>query len=177
MKANHILLMLFAFTLIVGTSCRRPPKSTSLNYEVRPMEQGKQGTVLFKIYSYGFNSRQAVDRAKMDAVHAVLFKGIPGSNSEKPLVDANTLEKNKAYFVNFFGGEDEINQYTIGQIRTKEGSRQGPYRIYVTESGDGSVEDRAKVNGMVKVGIPVTVNIDGLRRQLETDGIIRKFGL
>ncbi len=173
--------ILFA-ALLVGSSfaylsCRRPPESTSLNYEVKAMEQGKQGTILFKVFSYGNTTRQGIDRAKMDAMHAILFKGIPGSNSTRPLVDLSVLEANKKYFVDFFGGATEINQYSLGYIKIKEGSHEGPYRLYVSESGDGSVEDRLKVNNMVKVGIPVTVNLDLLRRRLEDDGIIRKFGL
>lgn len=176
MKALGYVIL--AATLTAATlSCRRPPASTSLNYEVKPMEQGKQGTVMFKIFSYGNTSRQGIDRAKMDAMHAVLFKGIPGSNSTRPLVDASTLEKNKEYFVNFFGGANEINQYSLGYIKIREGSHEGPYRLFVTESGDGSIEDRVKVNNMVKVGVPVVINLDELRRKLEQDNIIRKFGL
>lgn len=158
-------------------SCRRPPSSTSLNYEVKALGQGKQGTILFKVFSYGNTTRQAIDRAKMDAIHAVLFKGIPGSNSTRPLVDLSVLEANKQYFVNFFGGANEINQYSLGYIKIIEGSHEGPYRLYVSESGDGTIEDRLKVNNMIKVGVPVVVNLDDLRRRLENDGIIRKFGL
>jgi len=172
-----LVLVLFAFAAVATFSCRRPPSSTSLNYEVKPMEQGKQGTIMFKVYSYGNTARQAVDRAKMDALHAVLFKGIPGSNSTRPLVDVATLEAKKQYFVDFFGGAGEINQYSLGYIKIKEGSHEGPYRLYVSESGDGSIEDRVKVNNMVKVGVPVVVNLDELRRKLEQDGLVRKFGL
>lgn len=169
------LLLLTSANLLNG--CRRPPESTSLNYEVKALEQGKQGTILFKVFSYGNTTRQAIDRAKMDALHAILFKGVPGSNSTRPLIDAATLESNKKYFVDFFGGASEINQYSLGYIKIKEGSHEGPYRLFVSESGDGSIEDRLKVNNLVKVGVPVTVNLDELRRKLESDGIIRKFGL
>jgi len=174
---NSVLVIILLATAQFLNGCRRPPESTSLNYEVKAMEQGKQGTILFKIFSYGNTTRQAIDRAKMDALHAVLFKGIPGSNSTRPLVDAATLESNKKYFIDFFGGASEINQYSLGYIKIREGSHEGPYRLFVAESGDGSIEDRLKVNNMVKVGVPVTVSLDDLRRKLEADGIIRKFGL
>lgn len=172
-----IFIGLLALLASATQSCRRPPESTSLNYEVKALEQGKQGTVMFKVFSYGNTARQAIDRAKMDAMHAVLFKGIPGSNSVRPLVDLATLESNKKYFVDFFGGANEINQYSLGYIKIKEGSHEGPYRLYISESSDGSITDRLSVNNMVKVGLPVVVNLDELRRKLEQDGIIRKFGL
>ena len=176
---KRFLVIATLVALAVGPlACRRPQSSTSLNYEVKAMEQGKQGTVLFKVYSYGYTNTQALDRAKMDAVHAVLFKGIPGSNSQFPLVPLETLNANQKYFQDFFGGvEGEISQYSLGVVKVKEGARQGPYRIYVSESGDGSIEERAKVGSMIKIGIPVAVNLDALRKKLEDDGIVRRFGL
>lgn len=155
-------------------------KKLSYQYETDALEQGEQGTVMFKVYSYAGNVDAAIERAKMDAVHAVLFKGVPGTNVEDPILNepAKTQEENSEYFKKFFGVE--ILQE---RVREKGGLRYGresaDYRLYVKRSDDGSIspQDRMKVNGGYKVGVKVAVNHKQLRKRLEKDGIVKEFGL
>ncbi len=178
-KGSKPFLVLLSALLIGGISWQCN-KELSYNYETESMEQGEKGTVMFKVYSYGKSVEDAVQRAKMDAVHAVLFKGIPGSNVEDPLVkdQAEAQKKHTKFFKEFFGVE-----LLDKRVREKGGVRYGPksadYRLYVERSGDGSIspEDRVKVDGGYKVGVPVSVNHSRLRKRLEKEGIVKEFGL
>jgi len=169
--------------LSLGSCYRKNINTTSLNYEVVPMVQSTQGNVNFKVFSYGYDPDDALERCKMDAVHAVLFKGIPGSNQEKPLIpDMDAFSKNREYFATFFGVKDSKDISTtavsiFGRVRLLPGNANGPYRLYVGFSGDGSVNpnDRMKVDNRYKVGVAVAVNVSLLRKRLEKDGIIKGF--
>lgn len=128
------------------------------NYEVQFVRTGVQGTELFKVFSYGRNDDQAINNAKSDAIKAMLFKGIPGSGYQNPMIsDLSVIEANKDFFNTLF----ETDQY----------------KQYVSVSGDGTVEERYNIGRRVKVGVIVAVQKDNLRKLLESSGIIRKFGL
>ena len=128
------------------------------NYEVQFVRTGVQGTELFKVFSYGRNDDQAINNAKSDAIKAMLFKGIPGSGYQNPMIsDLSIIEANKDFFNTLF----ETDQY----------------KQFVSVSGDGTVEERYNIGRRVKVGVIVAVQKDNLRKLLESSGIIRKFGL
>jgi hypothetical protein len=179
------MLPLLLLLLAAGSCYRRNRTGTSLNYEVTPLPQGVQGTVNFKVSSYGYDPDDALERCKMDAVHAILFKGIPGSNQERPLItNPDAFQKHRDYFATFFGIKDSKDISTtsmsiFGRIRLLPGNAQGPYRLYVSFSNDGSINpnDRTKVDNRYKVGVPVSVNVNLLRTRLEQDGILRKLEL
>jgi hypothetical protein len=155
----------------------------SNNYEANYVGQGKQGTTLMKIYSYGETVDEAIERAKMDAVHCLMFKGLPGSNLQKPLINDPSVEQTQnKYFLDFFGVDNWIDRSnTRNNRKMRYGKETAPYRSFVAISSDGSVgaSDRTKLAGGAgyKVGVVVSVQHAQLRRKLEQDGIVRKFGL
>jgi len=173
-----VAILFVAVSLL--TSCRVQKPLTN-NYEVQALRQGLQGTVLMKVFSYGTTVEEATERAKMDAVHAVIFKGIPGSNVARPLVSDPTLEQSKnEYWLNFFGVDNWLDRSNTRQNRKlRYGRETAPYRSFVSISNDGSVsgQDRFKVDGGYKVGVVVSVQHTQLRKKLEQDNIIRGFGL
>jgi len=153
------LLILITFYL---TNCKtKPPAEVLKDYEVESINKtGTEGTVTFKVWCYGKSSDEAILKAKYSAVHAVLFRGIPGSNFESPMIaDSKIQDKKKDYFDNFF-------------------ATNGKYINFVTLSNDGSigVGDRLKVGKQYKVATIVQVNHVQLRKEMENNGIIRKFG-
>ncbi|MFN7274136.1 MAG: hypothetical protein ACK5VF_03515, partial [Bacteroidota bacterium] len=90
-----------------------------------------------------------------------MFKGIPGSGMQRPMISENGAEeKYRDYFNDFF----------------RSGGR---YLNFVALSTDGSIDsrDRIKVkNGkLLKIGIVVSVQKDNLRKQLEDDKIIKSL--
>ena len=132
-------------------------------YEIEPVSVGTQGTYLIKVWSYSRNPELAIEQAKRNAVHGVIFKGfggISGVPGQHPLADSPNLEVEQAeFFRNFF-------------------ANGGKYMKFVNITNDGSVaaEDRLKIGKEYKIGIVVSVNVAGLRRDLEEAGIIRSLG-
>lgn len=137
-----------------------PPPITGEEYEVQFVRDGVEGTILFKIFTYGKSENDCLAKAKKNAVKAVIFDGIPGSDLQNALVtEAGAEEKYKDYFNAFF----------------KDG---GKYIKYVSISTDGSIDpnDRYRVGNKIKIGIIVQVQKASLRKELESAGIIRKLG-
>ena len=133
------------------------------NYEIEPVGVGTQGTYLIKVWSYSKNPVLAIEEAKRNAVHGIIFKGfggVQGIPGQHPLTNNPSLETEQSeFFRNFF-------------------ANGGKYMKFVNVSNDGSVaaEDRLKVGKEYKIGVVVSVNVAGLRKDLEEAGIIRSLG-
>lgn len=152
-----------AITLLLFSRCSSSRNKVEFyNYEVECMGVGNTGTQLIKAWGYGNNTDVAINQAKKNAVHAIIFKGIavgrPGC-MQKPLTsEVHMSDKQKDYFKAFF-------------------MKGGRYLNFVNLSGDGSINpnDRLKVGSEYKIGVTVSVNHHALRKELESDGIIRKL--
>lgn len=131
-------------------------------YEIDPVGVGTQGTYLIKVWSYSKKPVVAIEQAKKNAVHGIIFKGftgISGVPGQRPLTTNPNLEVEQAeFFRNFFNDG-------------------GKYMKFVNITNDGTVaaEDRLKVGKEYKIGVVVSVNVAGLRKDLEDAGIIRSL--
>lgn len=157
MKKLFFPLVLLATTTLASCSSAKP----DFSYEMVCQGVGTQGSNLLKVYSYAKNNDKAIEAAKKNAVHGILFKGIVGGNgcaAQPAIVKPNEQAANEVYFKNFF--------------------ESGAYLRYVSLSNDGTIsgKDRLKVGKYYKIGVIVSVNKHDLRKQLEADGIIRKLG-
>jgi hypothetical protein len=156
-KTLVVLLMLSVFGLNANAQ-NTAADFSAMNYEVQFIQTGLDGTILFKIYAYGKDDDQAIANAKSDALKAVMFRGIPGSDLVRPMVtDLAAPETHKDFFQTFFGTQQ--------------------YLQYVSISGDGTVDsdDRFKVGKRIKLGVVVSVQKDNLRKLLEAAGIVRSL--
>ncbi|HRZ97485.1 MAG TPA: hypothetical protein P5084_08015 [Paludibacter sp.] len=132
------------------------------NYEIEPVGIGTQGTYLIKVWSYSRNPVLAIEQAKKNAVHGIIFKGfgrIEGIPGQHPLTNNPNLETEQAeFFRNFF-------------------ANGGKYMKFVNVSNDGAIaaEDRLKVGKEYKIGVIVSVNVAGLRKDLEEAGMIKSL--
>lgn len=133
------------------------------NYEIQQVATGKNGSIVTKVWSTSKKPEIAAEQAKKNAVHGVIFKGVPEQDrlpSKRPLMnDANGYEANRAFFDDFF-------------------SDKGAYMRFVTLTTNGALDvgDMLKVNKKeYKVGVQVTVNFDELRKHLEQNGVIKKL--
>jgi hypothetical protein len=140
------------------------PKKQIWRYEIEPVAEGVQGTYLIKVWSYSKKSKLAVEQAKRNAVHGIIFRGYAGINgvAKKPALagsNSNLEEEKKDFFDSFFADN-------------------GKYMKFVNITNDGSIaaKDRLKVGKEYKLGIIVSVNVDALRKDLEDAGIIKKLG-
>lgn len=158
MKNNFFKSFFLCGILFMINSCGA--NQAIYNYEIFCENVGSQGTNLIKVYSYAKTVDKAIEQAKHDAVHGILFKGFVGGNncsSQAPIVRPEELNDNKEFFDNFFKGE---------------------YKRFVYLSSDGSVapKDKLKVGEMYKVGVVISVNKVELRKHLESQKIIKKLG-
>jgi hypothetical protein len=144
--------------LLTLTSCKTYKTSLSqstaafYNYEVQHVASG-EGTETLKVYSYAKTEKEGVEQGKLNAIRAILFKGIPGADFQKPIVaEVGAEEKYKSYFNEFL----------------KPG---GKYLKFIALSSN--TIDAFKSDEMQKVGVTLTIQKDNLRKELEAANIIK----
>lgn len=171
MKINTsiIAITILLFTNMSYSSAQKgknkaDKETNEWRYEIEAQNTGQQGTYLIKVWTYSKNVETAINQAKKNAVHGVIFKGFSGKDripGQKPLSTNPNLEFEK---IDFF----------------KEYFRDGgKYQRYVNLVNNGAINpgDRIKLSkNEYKIGVIVSVNISGLRKDLEEAGIIKKLG-
>lgn len=162
MKSKLTVLIVLAFTAFIAINGCKPKQQVAAqvyDYEASVISTGSmgaEGTTLIQVSGKAKNIDLAVNQAKKNAVHALIFRGIPGSNMSKPIVtEPNAETKNVDYFNKFFADG-------------------GKFLQFITVGGDG-VKERVKIPDGYKAVINVSVNHKSLRKQLEDDGIARKL--
>ena len=158
---KKIFCLLLLFFMAANIAIVAGGKKKEYRYEIVPVGVGSQGSLLIKVYSYAKNEKDAIELAKENAVHGVLFKGVVGGNgasAQPAIVKPEEKEMNQDFFDDFF--------------------KSGRYLQFVSLSSDGTVssDDRLKVGNLYKIGIIVSVNKADLRKYLESEGVIKKFG-
>ena len=156
MKRYIIFILLLCFSVQGLYAKKKVDRETfAWRYEVEDIGQtGKQGTAVFKVWTYAKKKDAALMQAAKNAAHAVVFKGY---GIQKPLAsDGTVYENNRAFFNDFF----------------KTG---GDYQQFVTLVNNGALEpgDVIKLKKEYKVGVKVVVRKDDLRKYLEKAGVIK----
>lgn len=133
-------------------------------YEVEAAGIGTEGTYQLKVWTYSVNPLTAVDQAKKNAVHAVIFKGFPGNGrvqGQKPLArDPDAELAHEAFFKDFFADGGKFQKY-----------------VFLANNGVIAPGDRIKLSKReYKVGVVVSVNAAGIRKELEAAGVVRGLG-
>jgi hypothetical protein len=133
-------------------------------YEAEALDLGSQGAYQLKVWTYSKNPDTAIEQAKKNAVHSVIFKGFTGKAGviagRKPLVSNAALETERAdYFKPFF-------------------ETGGKYQQFVSLVNNGAIAsgDRLKIGKEYKIGVVISVNVNTLRSELESAGLIQKLG-
>lgn len=133
------------------------------NYEATTIQVGQNGTKSLKVWGFGKNVDKAIEQAKKNAVHACLFRGVPGTANarETPAIFKNqgggqAASDNLDYFYNFFEEAGEYIQF-----------------VNLTTDGYPSGQDRRDVKGGYKVAVNVQIMYDNLRQKMLNDGILK----
>lgn len=163
MKKLIIAAFLICCTAMIcsaqGKDRRKSFKSWE-NYEVSTVQVGVDNTKLIKVWGFGKTVDKAIMSAKRNAVHACLFRGVPGNGTANPtpaiVRDPDGYAANEEYFDEFFAAG-------------------GPYLAYINITTDGipSGQDRRKVQGGYKVALYVQVMYENLKKKMENDGITK----
>jgi hypothetical protein len=161
-KLSIIILSVLFFVFGASAQARRKvDKDTEeWRYELEPVQTGSQGTYLIKVWSYSKKPNVAIEQAKKNAVHGIIFRGFSTKDrvEGKPSLTNNpNLEMEKQeFFTDFFADG-------------------GKYLKFVNITSDGSVaaEDLIKIGKEYKIGVIVSINVGALRKDLESAGIIK----
>ncbi|MBL4746509.1 MAG: hypothetical protein JKY08_09110 [Flavobacteriaceae bacterium] len=140
--------------ILLFLSCKT---TTNLVSEVKYKSYTNQ-IMSVEAIGYGSNASKALANAQKNAIDVILFRGVPNSNLNSPLVGTNealALQKHKKYFETFYANKRYLSFITQSVTQT-------PFRKL--ENGNKGL--RATIN----------VNIQSLRADLEHNGLIRKFG-
>jgi hypothetical protein len=144
-------------SIVLGLhNCSPKTKSLNLGSEVNFLYKESQGSIAVKSVGFGNNQETAEVNAEQNAFYVVLFRGIPGTEQNIPLVENEQESKSKhvKYFENFF--------------------EKGYYKTFMMSSIISS--KLSKSNSGKTITLNVKININSLRKDLEQNQIIRKFG-
>jgi hypothetical protein len=146
--------LLFAILVVSSVGCSKKTLPTS---EVNFLS-GNSGTITMRAIGNGQKEQDGISDAERNAFNVILFRGLPESEQKTALVGTNEAEelaKNKSYFDKFYS-----------QMR---------YKTFVMSSIP--VSSLSKQNGISKsLAVDIKINLVALRKDLEQNNIIRKFG-
>ena len=143
------------FLLIILLSC----SSKTPNFyetEVSLLRKTDYEIISLKSVGYGNGRNSATEDAQKKAFFALLYRGIPNSDYSYPLIENEVTFKNN--FPNFNETFFKSAIYKSFIISNTESSN-----LIITSKGN-------------KLFLDVTINYEALRRYLEQNSIIRKFG-
>ncbi len=151
---RSFVLLVSSLVLITFLGCSKkqyPPFSPELSF----VSKEANGLVILRSNGFGGNIDAATNDAQRNAFYHIIFKGIPGTELNVPMVDneANAKAKHKDYIDKFFGGK---------------------YQEFMLTSTITS--NLIAVNGGYQITVEVKINTNSLRKDLEQNQVIRKFG-
>lgn len=150
----YFALVAVCFTLF---SCKSTSTEAFYTFETECVKNAMDGSVVLRAWGQGSSRADAVEQAKKQAVHDVVFYGIQkGQCKFKPLViEVNAKEKYQTYFDNFFSKDGMYNRF-IKMDAAKMGSG--------TKNKSQTRDSHALILRVLRTD---------LEKQLITDGIIK----
>jgi hypothetical protein len=99
---------------------------------------------------------ECIDSAQINAFRTLFYRGIPGSQQNTPLIGID--ERNKT-------GNDKF---------LKDFFTSGRYKTFIVSSS--TVSDLTKQRNQKKIMVDMGINLSALRKELEQNTVIQKFG-
>jgi hypothetical protein len=158
------LLVGFIIPSAVAQKKKADKDTQQWRYEIEAAGVGQQNTVQIKVWSYSTKAEVALEQAKKNAVHGIVFRGFAANDkarvSQKALCSNPNAENEHADFFKSFFADG------------------GKYLKYVQLVNNGAIDagDRIKIGKEYKIGVVIIVDKDALRKDLEEAGIIKKLG-
>ncbi len=161
---KKVVFYLGLVVLMLMTSCSTSNKmsTTVRTYDVETMGVGNDGTYLIKVTDYFRTTDETVylDGLKKDAVHCVIYSGIPagnGSINQPPLMNKDTKIE---------GNEQALNQFF----------EQKQYLQFInTIVNSSKTIVKLKDSKDYKISVVISVNKDQLRKYLIDNNIIKSL--
>lgn len=161
MKSNFIKISLCFLCLLFLNACNNKQTVTSSYYTYKTECLGVEldGSQTLRAWGTGKNKKDAIEQAKKNAIHDILFQGIHDGQSKcsvKPLLtEVNAADKYEDYFNAFF-------------------QDKGSYQTFVSGEENGrTTRIQEAIKNQLKYGIVVRVFRSELKRRLQADGILK----
>jgi hypothetical protein len=137
--------------------------ASSCSYKTLPTSEvnylsGGDGTIAMRAIGIGVNNEDAINDAEKNVFDVLLFRGLPKSEQKVPLIGTNEAEeknKHKDYFNKFYS-EKRYKTFVMSSIPTNDITKQK--------------------GGKKSIATDIKINLVALRKDLEQNNIIRKFG-
>ena len=155
MKLNLLFkgLGMIIFLIILTNCSYKTLPTASVN-----LISGNNEVITLRAIGFGFNTEDAIQDAEKNAFNVILFRGLPGSEVKVGLVGTNEttqIEKNQDYFLKFFKGQ-RYKTFVMSSIPTSD--------LIIKKGSKKSI------------AVDIKINVVALKRDLEQNNIIRKFG-
>lgn len=150
MKNRFIFLGLIAFLHL--SSCSKKVINYERNGNIEFVSSEKN-TITVETKSFAENYNKAISFSEINALENILYRGIPGSNQENPMINERDVKNNKA----------------LNDLIFNDG-----YRKFLINSSNLNYQ---KSNGLFYITQEIKFDLNSIRKYLEDNGIIRKFGL
>ena len=119
----------------------------------------KNGTITLQSTGFGKKKTESISNALAGAFYNLLFRGIPGSPYDLPMIPDENEKKNNPLIKALLEGG-----YTAFIVENK----------FISEENKKRKQDGSKGKQTIN---KITINCDALRKHLEQNGLIRKFGI
>lgn len=153
MKSITILISVILFVSTIGLNAQKPYEyDTQVNF----LQKESQGTITVRSIGKAKKLNDAKVRAEQNVFDVLLFRGIPDTDISTPFVtdEGEARANNQSFFNQFFDGYG--------------------YKKFIMSSIESSPPSKKK--GLRTVTLDIKVNLQSLRKELENEGVIRKFG-
>ncbi len=143
-----------------GQKKKAEAQTEAWRYEIESVSVGQPGSVVIKVWSFSKKPIVAQEQSKKNAVHGVIYKGVPAKDRvpAKRALITDPLNTEQANWLNAFFDDG------------------GEYMRYVALTNSGAAEVLKSDKKEYKVGVTVTVSYNDLRRALEEAGLVKKLG-
>ena len=136
------------------TAQNKQTKTASFyDYNIECLEDKKDGSYIMMAWGAGSTKKEAIDQAQRNAISHIIFKGVNKSScSIRPLItEVQAEEKYREYISNFFK-EEYLNYISLERKSSKS---------------------KMKSRSQTTYGIKVKIDVEGIRKKLRTDNIIK----
>ncbi len=160
MKRAVLCSMLLVILMLASCSSSKNISSNVRQYDVETLGIGMDGTYLIKVTDYFRTTDEKIylDGLKKDAVHCVIYTGIPAGNGsmKQPALMTNDTR--------IEGNEEALNDFFEQKL----------YLNYINSVVNSS-KTITKIKGSkdYKIGVGISVNKDDLRKYLIDNNIIK----
>ncbi len=147
---KKLFVITLGASLFFSCGTTAPPKTAEVSFK-----KTNDGVITVSSKGYGKKEADATKHAHEQAFNILFFKGLPNSNFDQPMISADESRikaKHAGYFESFYASR---------------------YKEFVVQSSPTS--EFNKKAGVIHCNIKI--NYNSLRRDLESKGVLRKFGL